>query len=243
MADHRVALFSRYPMPGKSKTRLIPALGPEGASQCQVMMTERLLAELHQAPGTAVEVWYAGGDLARMRYWLDRRWPDLRYREQRSKDLGCNIAAAFNSAFAEGADRVIVVGADIPDLSREHVLAGFDALDDTTDAVIQAATDGGYVLVGLKKPTARSVDEVTRDLFCGGGIHWGSETVLKEQLAAAAGAGVVMRVVGSALHDVDLPEDLGVFERACGTSKGSLRLPRVAVVAPLLNEARNIIKT
>ena len=69
-AVRRLILFGRYPVPGRTKTRLIPALGPLGAAEIQRQWTERAVATLlgaHLAPLTFV---YAGGTVDQVRRWL-----------------------------------------------------------------------------------------------------------------------------------------------------------------------------
>ena len=65
-------LFTRYPIPGKTKTRLIPALGEQAAADLSREMTEHTLAAVRPSEGGAVEmqVRFAGGDEASMRDWL-----------------------------------------------------------------------------------------------------------------------------------------------------------------------------
>ena len=68
--------------------------------------------------------------------------------------LGNKIAEAFDSAFREGAQRVCVVGCDIPALSHEEIEAAFAALSGGADMVLGPALDGGYYLVALSRTTA-----------------------------------------------------------------------------------------
>ena len=75
-----VSLFTRFPNPpGSSKTRLIPTLGPLGASRCQTVMTEHILNTLLGIGDIAVEVRYATSSnsdddvRAAMDFWLSPR--------------------------------------------------------------------------------------------------------------------------------------------------------------------------
>ena len=72
MSD-RLIIFTRYPEPGKAKTRLIPALGDVAAADLHRQMTEQTLAQvklLQQSHPVSVEVWFAGGNADRMQIWL-----------------------------------------------------------------------------------------------------------------------------------------------------------------------------
>ncbi len=67
--SNRLILFTRYPEPGKTKTRLIPALGPTGAACVQQQMTQHTLrwaSELAQDGQTSIEVLFDGGDRDQM---------------------------------------------------------------------------------------------------------------------------------------------------------------------------------
>eukprot|EP01063_Lacrimia_lanifica_P036230 TRINITY_DN7130_c0_g1_i2.p1 TRINITY_DN7130_c0_g1~~TRINITY_DN7130_c0_g1_i2.p1 ORF type:complete len:513 (+),score=139.50 TRINITY_DN7130_c0_g1_i2:59-1540(+) len=238
MADHRVALFTRYPKPGCCKTRLIPAVGAGGAAFCQTVMTERIVREA-AAAGIPTEVWETGGDPDDIAQWLRHCHPAFSLKRQVAGGLGHKIAGAFDSAFAEGCDKLVIVGADIPSLTKAHISAAFDQLSETTPMVVQAALDGGYVLVGLRKvPPA-----VTKKLFVDAAIGWGGEDVLRQQLGAADAAGVRCAQINEALHDIDVEEDLAYFEAATGISKRVLSAPALAIVTPILNESPEVLVT
>ncbi len=67
MQNQAVIVFTRYPEPGKAKTRLIPVLGPDGAANLQLRMTRHVLACTAPLQDEArIEVWFEGGDSERM---------------------------------------------------------------------------------------------------------------------------------------------------------------------------------
>ena len=68
----RLIVFTRYPEPGKTKTRLIPRLGAKGAADLQRRMTEHILSQIRDLTRTrtvSIEIRYEGGDEAAMRGW------------------------------------------------------------------------------------------------------------------------------------------------------------------------------
>eukprot|EP01064_Diplonema_japonicum_P031489 TRINITY_DN5661_c0_g1_i1.p1 TRINITY_DN5661_c0_g1~~TRINITY_DN5661_c0_g1_i1.p1 ORF type:complete len:482 (+),score=62.29 TRINITY_DN5661_c0_g1_i1:51-1496(+) len=235
MSDNRVALFSRYPVPGKAKTRLIPAVGDGGAAYCQTTMTEKLLRETSNI-AASVELWYAGGDLEKMKYWMDRT-STVTLKEQAPGGLGEKITAAFVSAFSEGAGKVIVVGADIPDIDQTIIENAFNELEHSP-MVIQGALDGGYVLVGLSTHTPETIEKLFTNTIPN--INWGTETVCDEQLQAASNAGVQCKLIGNLLSDVDTIQELDVFSKATGVSIRCLKSPKIGIIVPTLNEAGNL---
>ncbi|MFZ5775117.1 MAG: TIGR04282 family arsenosugar biosynthesis glycosyltransferase [Thermodesulfobacteriota bacterium] len=192
----RLILMTRYPVPGHSKTRLIPALGPEGAALLQRRMTEqavRLVRTFEARFPVEAEVRYAGGGLAAMRAWLGNQ---PRLRAQGAGDLGTRLGRAFAEAFASGASAVVAVGADCPALAGEHLAEAFLALR-RHELVVGPAKDGGYYLLGLAKPAPA----LFRD------IPWGGGEVLAVTLARAAALGLRWHGL-EPLADVDRPEDL-----------------------------------
>ncbi|GGA48188.1 TIGR04282 family arsenosugar biosynthesis glycosyltransferase [Okeania sp. KiyG1] len=196
MEHQQLIIFTRYPEPGKTKTRLIPALGPEGAANLQCQMTETTVKKANKLLNLislSVEVRFVGGDLQLMKNWLGS---DLKYQEQGMGDLGERMARAFQSAFNQGMKSAIIIGIDCPSLTPEIILQAFTKLTQS-DVIIGPATDGGYYLIGLRK--------ITPELFQG--INWGTSEVLSKTVAIAQNLKLVIDYLPK-LSDVDRPEDL-----------------------------------
>ncbi len=222
-----VGVFAKYPTPGKAKTRLIPALGAEGAAELHEQMlrhTLKTVAELASSRPVGVTVWQTG---AQTRDFADRFAPSTPCREQTGGDLGERMHNAFVAMLSE-ADRAIIVGADCPELSSGLLEDAFDALE-RNDLVLGPAADGGYYLVGLRRPTI--------GLFRG--VAWGTGGVLGETLTRAADLGLRTRLLG-VLSDVDDPEDIGVWRRVRRSLEPSGPAPSLSVIIPALNEASRI---
>ncbi|MBP1715652.1 MAG: hypothetical protein H6Q42_3855, partial [Deltaproteobacteria bacterium] len=137
----RLIIFVRYPEPGKTKTRLIPALGPEGAADLHRRMSEHTLAwtrKLQNASAVSLEIRFAGGNENRFHQWLGSDIPCF---HQGNGDLGERMARAFNEAFQAGMSRVILVGTDCPDLTEGLVEKALEALNHH-DVVLGPARDG-----------------------------------------------------------------------------------------------------
>ena len=186
----RLILFGRYPVPGRTKTRLIPLLGAARAADFQRDLTERTLRtdrSVARRRPVDLEACFEGGSPAKLRRWLG---PDLIFSEQSSGDLGERMKAAFLGAFRQGAQHVILHGTDIPDLTTQHIDEAFDALK-SHDLVLGPSTDGGYWLIGLKKPA---------DLF--DRMEWGTSSVFDKTVAAAREQGLSVHVL-SPLTDMD----------------------------------------
>lgn len=192
-------IFTRYPEPGNTKTRLIPTLGAVGAATLQRQMTEHTVnwvRQYRQATPLSVEIRFAGGSLAQMQTWLG---PDLDYSLQGEGDLGDRLTRAFQTAFEQGQQRVVAIGTDCPSLDSVQLAAALSHLHQA-DLVLGPATDGGYYLIGLR----RFLPEVFQ------GIDWGSERVLQQTLAIAQSLHLSVALL-QPLTDIDRPEDLPLW--------------------------------
>jgi rSAM/selenodomain-associated transferase 2/rSAM/selenodomain-associated transferase 1 len=232
----RLIVFTRFPEPGKTKTRLIPALGAAGAARLQRRMTERTIAAASKAgrrPGLTVEVRHEGGTRALMQQWLG---PQFGYRPQGDGDIGLRMARAFEAAFQDGAELAVIIGSDIPRISADIIHQAFDGLQEN-DLVFGPARDGGYFLIGMQNTIP---SETCCRLF--DGINWGSREVLSQTLQIAAETGLRF-ILLETLDDVDRPADLHVWQETEKTALRPLPAQKISIIIPALNEAATIART
>lgn len=229
-ARERLVVFTRYPEPGATKTRLIPALGPEGAAELQRSMTEHVVAMARRVGVASLEVRYTGATAEAMQEWLGS---GPSYADQGEGDLGDRMRRAFEEAYAAGHERVVIIGIDCPEVGEGVIRGAFEALRKSA-VVLGPATDGGYYLIGVRR------DDSTR-VFPGvfDGIEWGTETVLAQTRAALDAAGASARLLAP-LDDVDRPDDLDAWDRARGKHENGASRPAISVIIPTLNEAATI---
>ena len=193
---HRAILvFAKAPVAGQVKTRLIPALGAEGAAKLYRKLLHRLLDGLIGAELAAIELWCAP-DTGHEDFQRFNRYPGLTLHEQRGNDLGERMAVAAQAALTRH-DQVVLIGIDCPALTFAMLEQVFAWLDGGLDAVLGPAEDGGYVLLGLK----RSADCLFRD------IPWGSEVVGQITRRCLRQLGWEWREL-PLLWDLDRPADL-----------------------------------
>ncbi len=190
-------VFTRYPEPGKTKTRLIPALGEVGAAKLQRQMTEYTLSLVEAIPRLSTEVRFAGGDKQLMRDWLGS---ELMYQEQGEGELGVRMARSLSSAFQSHATQVIIIGTDCPSLNAEILTTAFHQLQQH-DLVLGPALDGGYYLIGLQ--------QFIPELFIN--INWGTDQVLAQTVKIAQYLDLSVFYL-SKLADIDRPEDLAMLD-------------------------------
>lgn len=182
-------IFAKAPAPRRVKTRLIPAVGAEGAARLHAAFVQDVVAR-HRKPGRRVVVW-RGGDVAHP-LWK-RLGVDLA--TQPEGDLGDRLTTAFAQEMVDDA-AVVVLGTDSPTLPPAYVDAAFAALE-THPVVIGPACDGGYYLIGMRGALAPVFD----------GVAWGTESVFAHTVEALNAAGIDYAVLDF-WYDVDRPDDL-----------------------------------
>jgi rSAM/selenodomain-associated transferase 2/rSAM/selenodomain-associated transferase 1 len=215
-------VMTRLPREGSNKTRLIPALGPAGATAMHDRLARHAVgrassyAMMH--PGTSLEVHLEGGSPDEGRKWLG----NVVCIAQHPGDLGQRMHLAADRAFSHGAKRVVIIGTDCPSLDEPTLSEAFDALI-KNDVVYGPAADGGYVLIGLSKPCPQ--------LFTG--IAWGGNMVLEQSLAAARESFLKVAML-EVREDVDTPADLPAAETTLAAGES------VSVIIPTLNEEAHL---
>lgn len=198
--DTRLLLMARAPVAGHAKTRLIPALGAQGAALLQAYLIERQLQQAQSIELASLQLWVAG-ECHHPLFKQLQQCHDFSLHCQQGKDLGERMAHALASALEE-ATYAILFGSDIPELDDKVLQQACLAMDEGMDAVVVPAEDGGYTLLGV-----RCIDPT---LF--NGIEWGSERVMaqtRERLRRLGWRWVEL----SPLWDLDRPQDLKRFSR------------------------------
>ena len=201
-------IFTRYPEKGKTKTRLIPALGAEKAADVQRQMTELTLqkvAQLAQHLSLKINIYFSGGNLELMQAWLGNQY---HYQPQADGDLGKRMYSAFQDSFLAGYNRVVIIGIDCPSLSSEILQQAFTSLE-THNMVIGEAEDGGYYLLGLR--------ELEQSLFTN--IDWGTQMVFQQTMTIAKKLNYKIKEL-PVLKDIDRPEDLKFWHNETSVSEG-----------------------
>lgn len=188
-----VAILARAPIPGKAKSRLIPALGAEGAANLQGWLLQRTVAMALIADVGPVSLWCTD-DPAHAAFAVCRAFGSVKIRRQPEGNLGERMFAAFDRSTTTSG--TLVIGTDCPALRPAHLRDAAAALSGN-DAVVIPAEDGGYVLIGARTPAS--------DLFTG--IDWGSERVMLQTRQRLATMGWKW-IEPDLLWDVDLPQDL-----------------------------------
>ena len=192
MGNPRIVIFARFPRPGEVKTRLEPALGPEGAARVYRILLERTL-EAARDSGLACEVRCTGSDRAMFAATFGD-W--FACAEQGDGDLGTRLARVDGPA--------LVVGSDLPAISPELLRDAARALDDAP-VVLGPASDGGYWLIGFRN-TPRFLFE---------DMAWSTDRVFAETLRRLRERGIEPALLPK-LSDIDEPSDLADWPELAG---------------------------
>ena len=194
MKPLRIVIFAKEPRAGFSKTRLIPALGAQGAAALAKLLLDRMLqtaiasevgvVELCVTPWASEEVWRQMGVPE-----------NVQLMDQGVGDLGVRMARAAQRVVGAG-ESVLLVGTDCPQMDAGQLQTAALALQGA-DATLIPALDGGYVLLGLNQYDA--------SVFSG--IAWSTSSVAaatRERLQALHWQVQTL----APLHDIDEPSDL-----------------------------------
>jgi rSAM/selenodomain-associated transferase 1 len=182
----RIVIFAKAPVPGQVKTRLIPALGEEGAAALAGKMLLGTCREALAADMGPVELCLSGslGDV-----------PGVDMTEQGDGDLGQRLARAAERVMEAG-ETAMFIGTDCPALDCRRLRSASSELE-RHDTVIHPTIDGGYALLGLKQyhPAIFS------------GIEWSTPSVASTTVGKIKSLGWSLHM-GETLLDVDEPADL-----------------------------------
>ena len=184
-----VQVFTRAPVPGEVKTRLIPELGEQGAASLHADLAGRLLESLDGSE-LALEIWVSSNtDHPFFNQFAAER------REQIGSDLGERMASSLADGLSR-ASKVVLIGTDLPSLDVSYVETAFEALD-SHQVVLGPAVDGGYGLIGVSGSVPAIFSE----------IAWGGPSVLEETCKKLNELRCSYRLL-PLIWDVDTPDDL-----------------------------------
>jgi rSAM/selenodomain-associated transferase 1 len=161
-----VAIMAKAPVPGQTKTRLIPLLGATGAAQLQRWLIERSVATAVAADLGPVMLWCAG-PLDHPDFQQTLASGSVSLHPQPDGDIGDRMLASAEAAKSPAG--VLIIGTDCPALTPTLLRQAAAALTGH-DAVVFPAEDGGYVLIGMRRPVS--------ELFAG--IEWSTERVMAQ---------------------------------------------------------------
>ena len=198
---NQLIAFAKKPSPGYAKTRLGEKIGFEESAGVYARFLYQCLLELVKLDPDDIRIELSLASDSDTAFFRSA-FPEFEVSVQVGSDLGLRLSQSLKDAFDDGADSVVLIGTDIPDLDHSIIQTAFHALDEF-DVVVGPDTDGGYYLIGTRERTAI----LFRD------IDWSSELVLHQTEELVQSQGLSMKLL-STLSDVDTEAD---FQRWLAT--------------------------
>lgn len=206
-APVRLIVFAKAPRPGLAKTRLIPALGADGAARLAQRMLDHTLAQALAAQLGPVELCMSPAPDSPE--WQSIELPaNVGRSDQGAGDLGERMARAMDRALTAG-QPVLLMGTDGPGLTAAFLQEAARKLAQH-DAVLLPVRDGGYLLIGLRAPCPAIFQQMA----------WSTAGVASETLRRLAALNLSVWL-GPTLHDIDDPQDLTLLPPDWGFSYDS----------------------
>ncbi len=196
-----IAIFAKAPIEGFAKTRLIPRLGAAGAAQLQTVLITRAVEVAKTAALGPVSLWCTP-DCSHPFFQEIAEKHSIPLHPQTGEDLGARMENAF--AHLSKTMPVLLMGTDCVAIDAKLLARCAASLWKDKDAVFLPVEDGGYILIGLKKP----VPELFRNM------PWTTERVMPETRRRAKELGLKTEEP-KILWDIDRPEDY-TRALACG---------------------------
>lgn len=207
-----LVIMAKAPVAGRAKTRLIPALGEDGAAQIAQSLllhtAQQAMKAVESCGKPKLELLMCAEPSKEGEAWQPflREWhalssatcnpPPIRWERQTPGDLGQRMWGAVANSQPTTCQPTIWLGMDCPTLSAQHIQHMADLLTQY-DAVIVPSTDGGYVALGMRYPNWRVFD----------GVAWSTERVFSETYRRMQELNWQF-VVLPAHTDIDTPDDL-----------------------------------
>ena len=226
-------IFTREPVPGSTKTRLMPYYN---AGQCAELHKCILRDIANKMNGCSFDiiVAYTGGEPLFLKKTFGRT---AKYIEQRGNGIGFRMQNAISDALDMGYEKVVLTGSDIPELEADTIETAFIMLNEF-DITIGPTADGGYYLLGMKEVHGEAFDVK----------NYGTATVFEETINAVRSTGLSVGIVDE-YNDIDTKEDIAEFRkraledaflRHSDTAGFIAENLKISIIIPTYNEEKTV---
>lgn len=199
MRTHGTLLVvAKQPAAGQAKTRLSPPLTPEQSASLYECFLRDTLDLMRAVEGVERVVCHLTED---SRSYFQQMAPDMQLRCQHGDSLGERLDHLLTESLAAGSDRAVVMDSDSPTLPPQYLAQAFDLLEDV-DVVLGPTHDGGYYLIGMKRPQPQLLREV----------QMSTPHVLDDTLRRAEALGLTVGQLPR-WYDIDIADDLNLLEQ------------------------------
>ncbi len=209
-AEGAIIIFAKAPVPGEVKTRMCPPLAPDEAASLHGSMVMDTVEQTQSLRGFDIFLACTPSMDHPFFQTLAARHR-IQLCDQVGEDLGQRMDHALTAMFTRGYAYALLVGTDIPTLSSHHYHHAKEVLQ-ATDVVLGPTKDGGYYLVGTKKPVP--------ELFAT--ISWSTDSVLTQSQARAEQVGLAVGLLAPE-RDIDTFDDMqALLHEETGSGKKTL---------------------
>jgi hypothetical protein len=188
MSKKLLIIFVKNIKLGKVKTRLAKTVGDENAFtiyKALVEVTEKATSTIN----VDKRIYFSDAI-------IDEKWPNDYKTIQKGANLGERMSNAFHDGFDDGYTKIVLIGSDLPNITKNVIHEGFRSLIQN-DIVFGPAEDGGYYLVGMSK--------FHKCIFKN--KAWSTPNLLEETLAELKQKKIEVSLIET-LNDIDTFEDL-----------------------------------
>ncbi|MBP1042199.1 TIGR04282 family arsenosugar biosynthesis glycosyltransferase [Vagococcus sp. BWB3-3] len=199
MIEEALIIFTRIPIPGKVKTRLVGSLSIVDCAAIQAAMIADLFQKLQPLTQKRCDVFVCYSDEGEPSHFLKEMPTSFTSFPQKGQNIGERMFEAFQTLFARGYQRVVLIGSDIPGVTMDRMITALTRLM-TNEVVIGPSVDGGYYLIGAQQQDLSY-------LFLETDLSWGEGSVFQETLTKIAKANKSVCQVET-LGDIDYHQDL-----------------------------------
>lgn len=229
-----IIVFTRVPVPGQTKTRLMPYFSPQ---ECARLHTCFLKDIARQCKDTQADLFVCYTPDDKGNALKNIFGEDAIYFPQMGESLGEKMYEAIQTVLAGDYDSCVLIGTDVPEIRRADFDYAFRLLD-VHDVVLGPTADGGYYLVGMKKPVREVFENQT----------YSHASVLENTAEAARQAGYTVGFARE-LHDMDEKEDIREFRnrmrknlalQKSETGRYLIKKQKISIIVPIYNEESTI---
>lgn len=204
-SNSALLIFTKAPVLGQVKTRLIPGIGARRALMIYKELLTKTLLTARKAGFSTIQIWVSGEIDHRYFVNLKNRY-SIKLYKQSGEDLGQRMSNAFAMVLRRYSHAVLI-GCDCPTLKYSDLFEAKKHLENKTDVVLGPAVDGGYYLIGLNKNN--------KQIFAD--IKWGQDSVFNDTCANIDSLNWKMKLL-TRRWDVDRMSDLLPYYRTKRTA-------------------------
>ncbi|HIW21331.1 MAG TPA: TIGR04283 family arsenosugar biosynthesis glycosyltransferase [Candidatus Dorea intestinavium] len=229
-----IIIFTRIPAEGKTKTRLMPSFSPKECKDFHIATLRDLYDVCASCKKDIILSYLADGDFASFKALFPA---NVRFIPQRGTNLGERMYYALLDAL-QVYDCCLLLGTDVPEVSKKDLKQAFSFLKNK-DVVLGPTFDGGYFLVGMKKP----IKELFKDKT------YSHSEVFKEAYDSVTpnySVGILTKK-----HDMDTLADIKSYRKRLQTASSKhytftrtqkflIKKELISIIIPIYNEEKTI---